>query len=84
MDIATKGVQQAAGSLQVCAGQDVSAEAAIHAMYNLFQQEETEAILLVDLENVFNSINRKAMLHNISITCPILSSFVSSCYIVPA
>ena len=84
MDIAKKDVQQAAGSLQVCAGQDAGAEAAIHAMYDLFQQDETEAVLLVDTENAFNSINRKSMLHNISITCPILSTFVSNCYLVPA
>ena len=37
MDIAKKDVQQTAGSLQVCAGQDAGAEAAIHAMYDLFQ-----------------------------------------------
>ena len=84
MDIAKKDVQQVAGSLQVCAGQDAGAEAAIHAMYDLFQQDETEAVLLVDAENAFNSTNRKAMPHNISITCPILSTFVSNCYLVPA
>ena len=78
MDIAKKDVQQAARSLQVCAGQDAGAEAAIHAMYNLFQKDETKAVLLVDAENAFNSTNRKAMLHNISITCPILSTFVSN------
>ena len=53
-------------------------------MYDLFQQDETEVVLLVDAENAFISINRKAMLHNISITCPILSTFVSNCYLVPA
>ena len=84
MDIVKRYVQQAAGSLQVCAGQDADAEAAIHGMYDLFQQDETEAVLLVDAENALNSINRKAMLHNISITCSILSTFVSNCYLVPA
>ena len=84
MDIAKTNVQQAAGSLQVCVGQDVGAEAAIHAMSDLFQEDETEAVLLVDAENAFNSINKKAMLHNISIICPILSTFVSNCYLVPA
>ena len=83
MDIAKKDVQQTARSLQVRADQDAGAEAAIHAMYDLFQQDETEGVLLVDVENAFNSINRKAMLHNISITCPILSTFVSNCYIAP-
>ena len=83
IDIAKKDVQQAAGSLQVCAGQDADVEASIYAMHDLFQEDETEAVLLVDAENAFSSINRKAMLHNISITCPTLSIFVSNCYLVP-
>ena len=83
MDIAKKDVQQAAGSLQVYAGQDPCADAAIHAMYDLFQQDETEVVLLVDAENAFSSINWKAMLYNISIKCPILSTFVSKCYLAP-
>ena len=84
MDITKKDVQQAAGSLQVCVDQDEGAEATIHVMYDLFQQDATEAKLLVDSENAFNSINIKAMLHNISITCLILSIFVSNCYLVSA
>ena len=51
-------------------------------MYDLFQQDET--VLLVGAENAFNSINKKAMLQNISITCPILSTFVSNYYLAPA
>ena len=35
-------------------------------------------------KNGFNSINRKTMLHNIFITCPIISTFISNCYLVPA
>ena len=81
MEIAKKDVRQTAGSLQVCAGQDAGAELAIHIMYDLFQQDETEAVLLVDAENTFNSTNRKAMLHNISIMCRILSTFVSNWYL---
>ena len=71
-----KDIQQAAGSLKLCAGQDTDAEAAIYTMYDLFQLDETEAVPLVDVENAFNPINRRAMLHNISIRCPILSKFV--------
>ena len=76
MDITKKDAQQVAGSLQVGAGQDSGAMTVIHAVCNLFQQDETKEVLLVDTENTFNSINRKAMLHNISITCPIVSTFV--------
>ena len=51
-------------------------------MYNLFQQDKTETVPLVHAENAFNSINRKAMLRNISIMCPILSAFISNCCLV--
>ena len=84
MDIAKKVIQQAAYFLQVCVGQNAGAEAAIHAMCDLFQEDETEAVLLIDADNAFNSINRKTMLHKIPIKFPILSTFVSNCYLVPA
>ena len=44
IDIAKEDVQQAAGSLLVCASQDAGAEAAIHAMYDLLQQDENYAL----------------------------------------
>lgn len=50
MDITKKDVQQVAGSLQVCAGQDAGAMTVIHAVCHLFQQDETKEVLLVDTE----------------------------------
>ena len=63
-----------AGSFQVCAGKEAGSEAAIHAIYDFYQQDETETVLPVDADNAFSSINRKAMLQKISIiiTCPVL------------
>ena len=84
MYVSKKDVKEAAGSLQVCAGQEAGSEAAVHAIYDIFQKDDTEAVLRVDAENAFNSINRKAMLHNISIVCPILTTFISNCYTIPA
>ena len=34
-------------------------------MHDLFGTNKTEAVLLVDAENAFNSINRPVFLHNI-------------------
>ena len=48
------------GLLQVCAGHEASCEAQIHAMNNIFPDEETEAVLLVDVANAFNAVNCKA------------------------
>ena len=70
MNMFKKDVMNDAGSLQVCAGQEAGAEAAIHAMYDIYNDEHSEAVLLVDAENAFNSINRNIMLHIISVVCP--------------
>ena len=84
MYIVKKDVKDAAGSLQVCAVQEAGSKVAIHAIYNVYQQDETEALLLVDAHNAFNSIKRKTMLLNISITCPLITTFIANCYMEPA
>ena len=73
-------VEEAAGSLQLCAGQDRGCEAAVHAMRCIFQDPDIEAILLVDATNAFNSIDRKAALHNISTICPSLAQSLINTY----
>ena len=50
-------VLQAAGLLQLCKWQVAGSEAAIRAMYEIFNDDNTEVILLIDAENAFNSIN---------------------------
>ena len=57
MRIVKTDVTQAAGSLQVCAEQEGGCEAAIHAVNNLFTQDDTEAVLLADASNTFISLN---------------------------
>ncbi|XP_031551225.1 uncharacterized protein LOC116288561 [Actinia tenebrosa] len=53
-----KELKQAAGPLQVCAGHSGGAEAAIHAMSQIFSEEDTDAVLLIDASNAFNQMNR--------------------------
>ena len=72
------------GSLQVCGGHEAGCEAAIHAMHTIFEEENTEAILLIDAANAFNSINRNVFLHNISIICPAITIYVHNCYSLPS
>ena len=55
--VAKQDVMNASGAMQVCAGQKSGGEAAIHAMRNIFEADETDAALLVD---AFNSLNREA------------------------
>ena len=57
-------ITHAAGALQLNAGQDAGDEAVVHAMHDIFSEENTEDVLLIDAENGFNSINRKVMLQS--------------------
>ena len=77
-------VKHSVGSLQVCAGQDAGCEAAVHAIHRIFDQEVSEAVLLVDASNAFNSVNRKVFLHNVKVICPSISTFVENCYQAPS
>ena len=68
------------GPLQVCTGQESGCEAAVHAMSKMYKGEHTEAVLLVDAANAFNSVNRKVFLNNINVVCPSISIYVKNCY----
>lgn len=74
----------AAGPLQTCAGLKSGIEASIHAMRELFDRDSTEALLLVDAENAFNNLNRKAALQNIRQLCPPFFKYLSNTYQMPA
>ena len=73
-------IQVAGGCLQTCTGIEAGIEAAIHAMAKTFKKEECEAAILVDADNAFNRLNRKAALHNIQRTCPGLFTFLKNSY----
>ena len=76
----TDDIQSAAGPLQVCAGHTSGIEAAVHAMKQVFENPETEAVLLVDATNAFNSLNRQAAFQNIIHLCPSLSKVLINTY----
>jgi hypothetical protein len=84
MRIVKEDVRKASGGLQMCGGHEAGAEAAVHSMNDIFNQNDTEAVLLVDAENAFNSVNRKVLLHNIQHICPAIYVFIFNCYSVPA
>ena len=46
-------VIDASGSMQVCAGHKRGSEAAIHAMREIFEHDNSDAVLLVDASNAF-------------------------------
>ena len=57
MCIVKKDVMISCSNVQMCSGQEAGSEAAIHAVREVFENEETEAALLVDATNAFNNIN---------------------------
>ena len=73
-------IQEAAGALQVCAGQQAGCEAAVHAMREISEDPNTDAILLVDASNAFNTLNRKVALLNIQKKCPPLAKVLINTY----
>ena len=77
-------IQIAAGPLQAATGLQGGAEAAIHAMKQVFEDENTEAVILVDASNAFNSLNRQVALHNIQHTCPPFAKVLINTYRQPS
>eukprot|EP00795_Rhopilema_esculentum_P006619 gene6619-biopygen8122 len=77
-------ILESGGSLQLCTGLPSGCEAAVHAMKDIFEEEETDGLLLVDASNAFNSLNREALLHNIKYICPPMAQYVNHCYGKPS
>ena len=73
-------IQEAAGANQLCGGQIAGVEAAVHAVRQLFNSDDTEGILLVDASNAFNSLNRANALANVSSQCPPFSTVLVNLY----
>jgi len=61
-------ILEAAGPLQLCAGQDAGCEAAVHAMRSIFSDSSAQGVLLVDATNAFNCLDRQVALHNMHST----------------
>ena len=73
-------IMSSVGDLQLCGGQPSGCEAVIHALSQIFREDDCDGILLIDADNAFNRINRKVMLHNIKIICPEIATYVINTY----
>ena len=73
-------ILEASSNLQLCAGQEAGCEAAVHAMQSLFHSSTTQAVLLADASNAFNSLNRHVSLHNLHFICPPLAVTLTNVY----
>ena len=81
--IGKQDVIEASGATQVGAGHKSGSETAIHAMH-IFESDETDAALLVDASNAFNSLNRAAALHSVRVICLIIAIYAINTYRAPA
>ena len=73
-------LMESAGPLQASGGSQGGAEAAIHAMRTIFNNDDTEAVILVDASNAFNALNRQVALHNVQRTCPAFATILINTY----
>ena len=73
-------VKEAAGGIQLCVGQQSGCEAGVHAMRRCLDDQENDAILLVDASNAFNTLNRRAALANIHSICPSIAITLTNVY----
>ena len=80
MSVTKQDVIDACGSLQVCAGHKRGSEAAVHAMRSIFDADDTDAVLLIDASNAFNSLNRAVALHNFTVLCPSIATYAINTY----
>ena len=84
VSVLKEDVIKCTGTLQVWVGQETCIEAAIHSMNMMYEDENTDAILLVDASNAFSSLNRQSFLHNISYLGLSVAIFVKNCYSTPS
>ena len=84
LSVIKPNLMASAENLQLCAGQPARCEFAIHAITEIFKEDETDGLLLIDAENAFNSLNRSVLLHNIQYVCPPMSTYIRNCYKFPS
>ena len=53
---------------------------AVHAMRQIFDDTNTQAVLLVDASNAFNNLNCQTALLNIHLNCPSIAKVLINTY----
>ena len=70
-------IKEASANANLCGGQEAAVQAIFHAVTELFEGDECDAVLLADANQGYQRLNRKVALHNLNIICPIF--LVHSC-----
>ena len=69
---------------QLCLRPKEDIENAIHTPRDQFSKTSANAVLLIDAENAFNSLNRKLALKNIENICPSIITLIKNSYSNPS
>ena len=80
LSILRSDVAEVVGTDQLCVGQKSACEAAIHTLDEIFREDSTEGVLLIDASNAFNTLNRKAALANSLNLCPSIATVLINTY----
>ena len=80
MKIASLDTMKVVSNLQLCAGQQAGADVAVHTAREIFAGKECDAVLLVEALKAYNTPNRQAVMHNISVLCPALAICIKNTY----
>ena len=81
--VVKKDIQEVGGLLQMAVGLQSGADAAIHSMKVIFDDEQTDAAMIVDASNALNSLNRNASLRKIQLLRPQFSTILINTYRLP-
>lgn len=83
MAVVKQGILNATGYQQLCTGQEVGCEVAIHVVQDLFELDSTHGFIQIDASNESNTINQQILLHNVKIICLEISTYINNGYIKP-
>lgn len=67
-----RNILEAAGDLELWAGQSVECDTAVRALKSIFSNDHSDVVLLLDTNNLFKRINQNVMLNNSRMICPII------------
>ena len=55
-------------------------DAGVYALSSILSEDDSDVILLLDADNVFNRVNRNVMLNKILMICPVIAIYVINLY----